>query len=407
MADRAKENILRRKAESLISQKQEVSPPPKKSPEDTEKLIQELRVHQVELEMQKDELIKAQGVIEKSRSRYVDLYDFAPVGYLTLNEKEVILEANLTGAALLGVERKLLLKTPFSLFLMPEDRDLFRDCQRKVFQIRGRQSCEVRLKRKKEDPLWVNLECVAVEDLHGKTTGVRLALSDITERKRSEEALRQSEKRLQDLSSRLLHIREMERKDIANEIHEGLLSDLGAVKFGLESKILALEEASHPIAPELRKLLRIHKQTMEQARRIMNRLGPSRFNDLGLIPALSGLCQHIQMLYPQMQVECKIDIQEEKIPDAVKAPIFRVAQEALTNSAKHGKGTLTHLSLAKASDRLEFLVQDNGRGFDLHNSKKGVGLEGMRERVEISGGEFKIETAIGRGTTIRATWNHS
>ncbi len=109
MPNRAKKNILRRKAESLISQKQEVFLPQKNSPEDMEKLIHELQVHQVELEMQNDEVRKAQEEVEESRSRYMDLYDFAPVGYFTLDNKGVILEANLTGAELLGIERGLLL----------------------------------------------------------------------------------------------------------------------------------------------------------------------------------------------------------------------------------------------------------------------------------------------------------
>ncbi len=405
MKGRSKGAHLRKKAEKILAKRTDV--PHKIVPGDLEELIHELEVHQIELEMQNDELRKAQTEIEISRSRYAELYDFAPVGYFTLDNMGVIVEANLTGASLLGAERARLLKTPFSLFVMPEDRDLFWDFQRKVSQITGWKSCELRLKGKGRDHMWVGLESVVLEARKGKSKEMLLALSDITERKRSEEALRQSEKRLQDLSSKLLQVREMERKVIANEIHDGLLSDLGALNFSLENKILTLEEASHPIAPDLRKLLKIHKQTMEEARRIMNRLRPSTLDDLGLIPALSGLCRETRMLYPQIKLECILEIQEDKIPDAVKLTIFRVAQEALTNSAKHGGGTLTKISLGKASDRIEFMVLDNGHGFDLENSKKGVGLESMRERVEILGGEFKIETAIGQGTKIRAFWRSS
>ena len=146
MAERTKEKSLRTKAETALSQRQEV-PPLAKASMDKERLIHELQVHQIELEMQNDELRKAQEEIETSRSKYMDLYDFAPVGYFTLDNKGVILEANLTGAKLLGVERGLLLKTAFSVFIMADDQDLFQDCRRKVFQIPGRQSCEVRLKR--------------------------------------------------------------------------------------------------------------------------------------------------------------------------------------------------------------------------------------------------------------------
>ena len=76
----------------------------------------------------------------------------------------------------------------------------------------------------------------------------------------------------------------------------------------------------------------------------------------------------------------------------------------MTNAVRHGKGTLAKISLGKGADRIELMVEDNGQGFDLENTKKGVGLESMRERVEISGGIFKIESVIGAGTTIRASW---
>ena len=93
----------------------------------------------------------------------MDLYDFAPVGYFTLDGKGVIVEANLTGADLLGFERNLLLKTPFSLYVIPEDMSLFSEYRRKIFRIPGRLSCRLRLKKKADNPLWVRLEGVAVK----------------------------------------------------------------------------------------------------------------------------------------------------------------------------------------------------------------------------------------------------
>jgi signal transduction histidine kinase len=281
---------------------------------------------------------------------------------------------------------------------------LFSDYRRKIFQIPGRQSCELRLKKKAGIPLWLRLDGAAVVAPGGKLTRMRVAASDITDRKRSEEALRASEKRFQDLTSTLLKIQEMERKAIANEIHDGLLSDLAAVSFSLEGKILPLEKTNHPLAPDLRKVFNIHKGTMSEARRIMNRLRPSLLDDLGLIPAMNAFCREFQMIYPHIQLNCKFEVLEEEISEAIKVVIFRVAQEAMINSVRHGRGTSVKISLAKASDRIEFMVQDNGQGFDLENTQKGIGLESMRERVEISGGIFKIESVIGAGTTIRASW---
>ena len=402
MKNRSEKAPLRKRAEKKVTEKNEAA---EQAPSaDMGKLIHELQVHQVELEMQNDELRKAQQVIEESRIKYVELYDFAPVGYFTLDGKGVIVGGNLTGADLLRFERNLLLKTPFSLYVMPEDMDLFFEYRQKIFQIPGRQSCELRLKRRAGVPLWVRLEGAAVVGPGGKLTRMRVAASDITERKRSEEALRASEKPLQDLTSKLLRIQETERKSIAHEIHDGLLSNLAAVSFALEGKILSLEKTNHFLAPDLRKVLNIHKGTMREARRIMNRLHPSLLDDLGLIPTINAFCRELREFYPHIQLDYELEILEDEIPDAIKIVIFRVVQEAMTNAVRHGRGTLAKISLGRGSDRIELMAQDNGQGFDLENTQKGVGLESMRERVEISGGIFEIESVIGAGTTIRASW---
>ncbi len=387
----AQGNLLRKRAEEILSQKKETLPKPSPG-HATGRLIHELQVHQIELEMQNEELRKAQEEIEESRSRYVDLYDFAPVGYFTLDEKGVILEANLTGASLLGVERGLLLKRPFILFVSPEDWDLFRDCQRKVFQTPGKQSCELRLNRKDGNPLWVGLEGEIRESPDGKSTRLRLVLLDITDRRRSEEAL---------------SLQEKERKLISNEIHEGLFADLELSKYTLELKIALLKQAGNPLSADLQNLLNTVLSTMKKARRIMQRLHPPFFDKLELIPAMNTLSREVEKFYPPVRIECKLGAKEDEIPNRIKVIVFRVAQEALANSIRHGKGNLAKISLTKSSDRIEFMAQDNGQGFNLKDANTGAGLESMREWVELSGGTFKIESAIGQGTTIRAIWTSS
>src|SRR5512136_844198 len=95
------------------------------SPEDGRRLLNELRVHQIELEMQNEELRRTQAELEASRARYFDLYDLAPVGYFTVCEEGMILETNLTFANLLGVARGVLVKQPLSRFILPEDEDIY------------------------------------------------------------------------------------------------------------------------------------------------------------------------------------------------------------------------------------------------------------------------------------------
>jgi PAS domain S-box-containing protein len=183
-----KRSPLRRRAEARLRTKLE--PGRKKWPEDAAKLVHELEVHRVELELQNEELRRAQGEIERSRIRYADLYDFAPVAYITLDRNGLIQEANLKAAELLGVPRANLIKTPFSLYVAQPSRDLFSDTCRQAIQSPGKQACELRLIRKDGTALWALAESIGAEDEQGKVTRIRCVLWDITDRKIREEEIR-------------------------------------------------------------------------------------------------------------------------------------------------------------------------------------------------------------------------
>jgi signal transduction histidine kinase len=92
------------------------------------------------------------------------------------------------------------------------------------------------------------------------------------------------------------------------------------------------------------------------------------------------------------------------VPDSLKTPIFRISQEAMNNIAKYSKASLVNLSLRKEDNKVLLTIQDNGHGFDPNTVRKGLGLSTMRERAQLSGGSFGLESAIGKGTIIRATW---
>ena len=148
-------------------------------------------VHQIELEMQNEELRRAQAELEASRERYFDLYDLAPVGYFTFSEAGLILEANLTAAALLGVTRDALVKHPLTRFILREDQDIYYRHRRQLFETGSPQACEMRMLRANADPVWVRIEATIAHDTDGTVHG-RAVMSDITERKRAEETLRES-----------------------------------------------------------------------------------------------------------------------------------------------------------------------------------------------------------------------
>lgn len=150
-----------------------------------EDLLHELRVHQVELEMQNEELRRMQLALEESRDRYVDLYEFAPVGYLTLNPQALITEANLTVAALLGEDRKKLVQRRFASFVTPEDRGQWGQRFASMMRNSKRQTCDLAFQRTDGTRLYARLDCLRVMKA-GDQSSLRVALTDITEFKRLE-----------------------------------------------------------------------------------------------------------------------------------------------------------------------------------------------------------------------------
>jgi two-component system, cell cycle sensor histidine kinase and response regulator CckA len=157
--------------------------------EDVKRLVQELQVHQVELEMQNQELRRTQAELEASRARYLDLYDFAPTGYFTLDRKGKIIEVNLTGARLLGIERRWLIDQPFFLWVAPEFREACRGHFQKAFETGEHQTCQLKLQPKDGRPLHAALETIAVQNSAGEYSQYHIAVSDITFHKQAEEEI--------------------------------------------------------------------------------------------------------------------------------------------------------------------------------------------------------------------------
>ncbi len=189
-----KSETLRKQAErALKSQTVDLQ---ELSTEDIKSIIHELQVHQIELEMQNEELRRTQSELEESRNRYSNLYDFAPADYFTFDKKGLIIEVNLTGANKLGVERSFLIKKPFSLYIAFSSRDVFYQHLRKVFRTNTRQTCEIKLLDKNKNQFDVQLESLAVQDSGGNFSQCRTAIVDVTELKRAEEKLQRADDEL-------------------------------------------------------------------------------------------------------------------------------------------------------------------------------------------------------------------
>lgn len=161
------------------------------TPDEIRQMVQDLRTHQIELQMQNEELRRAQAELDASRSRYFDFYDMAPVGYVTVSESGLIIDANLTFARFLGVPRSALVKQPITRFILRDDRDINYLHHNKVFETKEQHASELRMVRMDGTSFWAHLSAIAAEDVHGDPV-CRIVISDVTEHKEIEEALREA-----------------------------------------------------------------------------------------------------------------------------------------------------------------------------------------------------------------------
>ena len=214
---------LRKRAEAELKKREDQLP--EMSGEQIQNLIQELHTHQIELELQNEELRIAQESLAEEHAKYVALYDFAPVGYFTLNDEGVILDANLTGAELLGVARSSLKKKPFTSFISHDDQDIYYRHRQKLLDTREPQSCELSIKTKNGPAFWALIECVSTES---EDTASRIqfnmTLTDISQKKRDEDTLKNTVHELNRFNQFMVNreIRMIELKKRINGLQERL-----------------------------------------------------------------------------------------------------------------------------------------------------------------------------------------
>jgi PAS domain S-box-containing protein len=221
------------------------------SPEEMANLIHELEVHQVELEMQNEELRRIQGELESSRDRYSHLYDFSPVGYVTISDKGIIMQANLSFASMLGVERSSLIGKPFSRFIFKDDQDAFYFHRKTLFEANAKQVCELKLVRKDRTQFHAQLESIVAKNPQVGIAQTQTTITDINERKLAEEALQKAYDELdwqvKTRTAELAKANEELKQEIAERMQaiqnlKDALSEIKALKNRLETEMAYLQE---------------------------------------------------------------------------------------------------------------------------------------------------------------------
>ena len=270
---------------------------------------------------------------------------------------------------------------------------------------------EYRIKTKGGEILWIQDRGQIVCDESGEVEYLSGVFFDITDRKLTDEALRKSEKELRFLSAELLNAQERERARFARELHDGIGQALSTMKVRVETLTkIARSDVNRIQGEDLENLVPIIRQTIEEVRNTSMDLRPSTLDSLGILPTIDWFCREHQTSYPSVQIEKRIDIRETDVPDHLKIVIYRIVQEAFNNAAKYSEAEILQVSISKAEGEIRLAVQDNGQGFDLEDllsadtETRGFGITSMKERAELSDGSFSIESAVGQGTTIRASW---
>lgn len=255
-----------------------------------------------------------------------------------------------------------------------------------------------------------NLELAAIN---------RTLKQEIRERKRTEEALRESgehyqvlfnearemQENLRHLSNQMLHLQEEERKRISRELHDEVGQALTAINMHLavlrQAPVLDTAVGRKKIA-EVQQLL---EQTMDAVHHFARELRPAMLDDLGLGPALRSYANSFAAR-TGIRVQCQISASVERLGGNEKLALYRVAQESLTNVAKHAHAGEVRLAIDETAGGIRMEIADNGRAFQVDrqlavNGKKRLGLLGMGERVRLINGEFSIASQPGKGTTVR------
>jgi PAS domain S-box-containing protein len=290
--------------------------------------------------------------------------------------------------------------------LHPEDRsrvvEMIENFQAREFEIEYRivipATGEVR---------WLRDRGFPIRNQAGQIYRIGGVAEDITDRKQAEQRLEASSEQLRALSASLQSAREKEATRIAHQIHD----ELGGVLTGLKWELETLDKMIHqPADPgrlksmedKLAVMATLTDTTIDAVRRIASELRPSILDDLGLVEAVEWQTQQFQA---RAGIECHCDCSLQSIPlnDRQCTTLFRIVQEALTNILRHAQATRVAVALKVVDDILELTVSDNGRGITPAEtqSKKSLGLLGMRERAHLIGGRLDITGLPGVGTTVQ------
>ena len=389
MSKPARSSSLRQLAESKLSRSVPINLGDLEVDE-VRQLVQELEVHRVELEIQNEQLRESQLAAEESKERYRQLYDSAPIGYLTLDARGAIAEANLTVSRLLQIPRSRLIGQKLSRFVAPRLQDRWH-LERRALTHGERRSIELELARTDGSTLQAQLVGSAGPEKDPARATLRLAVLDVT-------GLRSTERALRSAASAAALAEQLERRKLASDLHDdaGQLLSLATLKL----RVLSSDGGGESDA----RISEVEEILAEARRRVSSlsfELSPPLLHDVGLVAAAQWLAEDLGRRYGLVVTVAARE--ELALDEGTSVTLFRAMREFLINVTKHAGVAEAHVRIGLEGGMARVAVEDAGVGFRSEADLQGFGLLALRERLNQLGGSLDIASVLGDGTKVVAS----
>ena len=353
------------------------------------------------------DLKHAEEALTRSEEMVSGIFEYAPDTMVVVDGQGCIERVNAQVERMFGYLREELIGQPVEL-LMP---DRF---QRQHVVHRGQYVADshlrpmgaaLKLHGRRKDGSEFPVEIMLSPVKSGSGELVIAVIRDITRRQRDEAALRESAERMKDLSRRLIEVQEAERRNIALELHDQIGQILTGLKLALEMSTRLPEGEARASLAGAQALV---NDLMARTRKLSLDLRPATLDHLGLLAALLRLISQYS-LQTQVQVNFRHDgLEGRRFAAELETAAFRIVQEALTNIARHSAAAEALVRIWADRDSLSIQIEDHGHGFDVEAvfaASQSSGLSGMRDRAQLLGGHFAVDSQPGRGTRLTAEWN--
>lgn len=365
-------------------------------------MLHELKSHQLKLEMQNLDLRKTREQLEEAHDLYADLYDFSPVGYLTLDEDGCVLEANRTAAIFLDQERTNVVGKPFANWLSPGETGTFLAHLKQTLSSTSNVVFKTKIMAagKLRD---IRLESSASHNAPGKMRHCRTVMTDITQSRLAEKRTKQLLEENRRLTERLFNVQELERRHLSCELHDELGQWLTAIQADAQAiRCVSNKEpdACATCQESAQAIVSSADQMHQVVRRILHRLRPVVLDQLGLADSLEELVDQWRTHHPDICCELALEGALNDMNEVINITLYRTVQEALTNISSHADASQVSISLNREPDHILLSVTDNGLGMNARLPRLGLGLLGMRERSIAAKGEFCFTSKPGQGLRI-------